>query len=51
MPVSSLNMAEVSITYRKDDNTRFYDLIGSDKTDFITKKIRLESRKEGVDLF
>lgn len=46
MLVSTLNMAEVSITYRKDDNTRFYVLTGSEKTDFITKKIRLKKAEK-----
>lgn len=40
--IPSMNMAEVSVTYKKDDKTPFYDLIENDKTDFITKKIRLK---------
>lgn len=40
--IPSMNMAEVSITYTKDDKTPFYDFIEKDKTDFITKKIMVK---------
>lgn len=35
----SMNMAEVSVTFKKDDKTPFYDALETDKTDFYTKKI------------
>lgn len=37
--IPSMNVAEVSVTYKKDAKTPFYDLFETDKTDFITKKI------------
>lgn len=40
--IPSMNMAQVSITYIKDDKTPFYDVIERDKTDFITKKIMVK---------
>ena len=40
--IPAMNMAEVNITYIKDDKTPFYEEMERDKTDFITKKIRLK---------
>ncbi|KPH12293.1 hypothetical protein [Chryseobacterium sp. ERMR1:04] len=37
--IPSMNMAEVSVTFKKDDKTPFYDVLETDKTDFYTKKI------------
>lgn len=37
----SMNIAEVRVTYKKDEKTPFYDLFETDKTDFITKRIML----------
>jgi hypothetical protein len=39
--IPSLNIAEVSVTYKKDAITPFYDLFETDKTDFIIKKIAI----------
>ncbi len=40
--IPSMNIAEVSVTYKKDAKTPFYDLFETDKTDFITKKIGIK---------
>ena len=39
--IPSMNIAEVSVTYKKEDKTPFYDVLEKDKTDFNTKKIAL----------
>jgi hypothetical protein len=40
--IPSMNIAEVSVTYKKDEKTPFYDLMEIDKTDFIIKKIGIK---------
>jgi hypothetical protein len=40
--IPSMNIAQVSVTYKKDEKTPFYDVFEDDKTDFITKKITLK---------
>lgn len=40
--IPSMNIAEVSVTYKKEDKTPFYDVLEKDKTDFNTKKIALK---------
>lgn len=40
--IPSMNIAEVSVTYKKDAKTPFYDFFETDKTDFITKKIGIK---------
>lgn len=39
--IPSLNMAEVSVTYKKEDKTPFYEFFEKDKTDFVSTKIGL----------
>ena len=40
--IPAMNIAEVNITYKKDDKTPFYDELERDKTDFITKNIMVK---------
>ena|SRR5690606_19606588 len=40
--IPSMNISEVSVTYKKSDKTPFYDVLETDKTDFNNKKIRLK---------
>ncbi|AFR36795.1 hypothetical protein [Riemerella anatipestifer] len=40
--IPSMNIAEVSVTYKKEDKTPFYDVLEKDKTDFNMKKIALK---------
>ena len=37
-----MNIAEVTVTFLKDNKTPFYDALEQDKTDFETKKISLK---------
>ena len=40
--IPSMNIAEVTVTFLKDNKTPFYDALEQDKTDFETKKISLK---------
>ena len=40
--IPSMNVAEVTVTFKKDAKTPFYDLLEKDKTDFNTRKIGIK---------